>query len=77
MKKILLLAVAALMVTSASAQLQRSASKKAHYAKSEMTVKPQALMKEMHMADAANPIVRAPKKASYIDGYYKIRLMEN
>ncbi len=71
MKKILLLAVAALMVTSASAQLQRSASKKAHYAKSEMTVKPQALMKEMHMADAANPIVRAPKKASYIDGYYK------
>ena len=75
MKKILLLAVAALMVTSAGAQLkQRGAlnSKKAMRTV-DYVQKPQALMQEMLPA-TANPsfVTKGPKKADgYVDAYWR------
>ncbi len=73
MKKILLFAVVALTMLTANAQLMNSEAQKAKTfsTKSEMSFKPQALMKEMHLADAAHPIVRTPKRAANISGYYK------
>jgi len=72
MKKILLLAVAALLASGANAQLKRSATKHAFLPKAETTVRHQSVMKEMHKADADHPILnKAPKKASYVEGYYK------
>ncbi len=75
MKKILLLAVAALMVTSAGAQLkQRGAVNSQKAMRTIANVeKPQALMKEMHPA-TANPtfVTKGPKKASgYVDAYWR------
>lgn len=71
MKKILLLAAAATMVTSASAQIQRS---KTFHGKSlpktEITAMPQALQQEMKKADNGNPMMNAPKRADYIDAFY-------
>ena len=75
MKKILLLAVAALVVTSASAQLkQTSVSTNKAMKKLDYVQKPQALMQEMQAA-SAKPVFanksKAPKKAGYVDAYYK------
>ena len=72
MKKILLLAAAALMVTTASAQLQRSSSLHSKVLpKADMVVKPEAQKKEMHQANNVRTMLNAPKKASYVDGFYK------
>ena len=76
MKKILLLAVAALMVTSAGAQLKQTVvnSKKA-MKQLDYVQKPQALKQEMHAANANPSFVtnfRAPKKADgYVDAYWR------
>lgn len=75
MKKILLLAVAALIVTSAGAQLkQRGAvnSKNADRTINHVQ-KPQALLQEMHPA-SANPtfVTNGPKKADgYVDAFWR------
>ena len=70
MKKILLLAVAALMVTSASAQMKRS--EVAKPVKPQMhLVKPQAEMKEMTKRMPGTPVVKAPKKAQNVDVWYR------
>ena len=67
MKKILLLAAAALMVTSAGAQLkQMHVTNKQTMAKPDYVQKPQALMQEMQ-ATSAMPVLannKAPRKAS-------------
>ena len=73
MKKILLLAAAALMVTSAGAQLkQMHVTNKQTMAKPDYVQKPQALMQEMQ-ATSAMPVLannKAPRKASYMGAYY-------
>lgn len=76
MKKILLLAVAALMVTSAGAQLKQTAvSSKKAMKQLDYVQKPQALMQEMQAANANPSFVtnfRAPKKADgYVDAYWR------
>ena len=76
MKKILLLAVAALMVTSAGAQLKQTAvSSKKAMKQLDYVQKPQALKQEMHAANANPSFVtnfRAPKKADgYVDAYWR------
>lgn len=74
MKKILLLAVAALMVTSAGAQLKQTAvSSKKAMKQLDYVQKPQALMQEMQAANA-NPtfVTKGPKKANgYVDAYWR------
>ena len=74
MKKILLLAAAALMVSGASAQLQRSqALHTKAMPKAEFVTKPEAQKLEMHKATATNKLQKqqAPRKAGYIDGFYR------
>ena len=73
MKKILLLAVAALMVTSAGAQLkQTSVSTKKAMKQLDYVQKPQALMKEMHANGMQQIVTNGPKKASgYVDAYWR------
>ena len=72
MKKILLLAVAALMVTSASAQLkQMSVNNKKTMARPDYVQKPQALMQEKSLRDVPTFTTnKAPKKAGYVDAYW-------
>ena len=72
MKKVLLLAAAALMVTSANAQLKRSETTQIPARPQTQLVKPQAQMKEMQMRTPGTPVVQnARKKAGAIDVWYR------
>ena len=72
MKKILLLAVAALMVTSAGAQLKQTrVSTKKAVKQLDYVQKPQALMQEMHANGMQKVVTNGPKKAGYVDAYWK------
>ena len=72
MKKVLLLAAAALMVTSANAQLKRSETTQIPARPQTQLVKPQAQMKEMQMRTPVTPVVQnARKKAGAIDVWYR------
>ncbi len=86
MKKILLLAVAALMVTSAGAQLKQTKVTTNKAMKELNYEKPQALVKEMHANGMQKVVTNGPKKASgYVDAYWRrpagvfpgIQVMEN
>ena len=70
MKKILLLAVAALMVTSASAQLKQSRVNHKAAPRIDYVYKAQPLKQEMKAADAQSIVTNAPKKAGYVDAYW-------
>ena len=70
MKKILLLAAAALMVTSANAQLARSQSTHAPARPNVQTYKPEAKKEVAHMRIPGTPVVKAPKKAANVDLWY-------
>lgn len=67
MKKVLLLAAAALMVTTASAQLKASTHKVAAPARHEV---PAPKLERMDMRTPGTPVVKAPKKIEYHDAYY-------
>ena len=72
MKKILLLAVAALMVTTANAQTKRSETAVTAPARPQMqVVKPQVLTKEAQKRLPGTPVIKAPKKAANIDISYR------
>ena len=72
MKKVLLLAAAALMVTSANAQLKRSETTQIPARPQTQLVKPQAQMKEMQMRTPGTPVVQnARKKAGAVDVWYR------
>jgi len=68
MKKVLLLAAAALVMTSASAQLKVSAQHKA--ARPETHAIPAPKMEVAQMRTPGAPVVKAPKKVEYHDAYY-------
>ena len=72
MKKVLLLAAAALMVTSANAQLKRSETTQIPARPQTQLVKPQAQMKEMQMRTPGTPVIQnARKKAGAVDVWYR------
>ena len=71
MKKVLLLAAAALMVTSANAQLKRSETTQVPACPQTQLFKPQAQMKEMQMRTPGTPVVKAPKKAGPVNIWYR------
>ena len=68
MKKVLLLAAAALMVTSASAQLKVSAPQKV--ARPETRAIPAPKLEVAQMRTPGAPVVKGPKKVEYHDAYY-------
>ena len=70
MKKILLLAAAALLVTSANAQLKRSESVHFNVQPKMQVVKPEAQMKVAEMRTPGTPVAKAPKKAASVDLWY-------
>ena len=67
MKKVLLLAAAALMVVSANAQLKVSAPQKVRHEAREI---PAPKLERMEMRTPGTPVVKAPKKVEYHDAYY-------
>ncbi len=71
MKKILLIAAAALMVTSANAQMKRSETAKVPAKPQMQLMKPQAKMEVKEMRTPGTPVVQAPKKAPNIDVWYR------
>lgn len=71
MKKVLLLAAAALMVTSANAQLTKSETHKVPACPQTQLFKPQPLLKEAQMRTPGSPVVKAPKKAGAVDVWYR------
>ena len=72
MKKVLLLAAVALMVTSANAQLKRSETTQVPVRPQTQLIKQQAQMQEMQMRTPGSPVVKkAPKKAGGIDVWYR------
>lgn len=70
MKKLFLLALAALMLVPANAQLKRP-TKPAASAPTLVSGKPLARMQEMQMRDSGTPLPRAPRRASTNEVYYK------
>ena len=70
MKKILLLAAAALMVTSANAQLKRSEINHLSARPMVQVAKPEAQMKVAEMRTPGTPVTKAPKKAINVDNWY-------
>jgi hypothetical protein len=70
MKKILLLAAAALMVTTASAQL-KPAQKQTNARPQMMRQMPKNLMKEAQMREPGAPVAKAPKKAGTLEPMYQ------
>ena len=71
MKKILLIAAAALMVTSANAQMKRSETTQVPAKPQMQLMKPQAKMEVKEMRTPGTPVVQAPKKAANIDVWYR------
>ena len=71
MKKILLLAAAALMVTTATAQTKRSEMKSTPVKQQTELFKPQSLMKEMPVTTPDSFHKKAPKKAGQPKVYYR------
>ena len=69
MKKILLLAAAALMVTAASAQLKPA--QKTTTMHPQLMQHPQNLLKEAQMREAGAPVAKAPKKAGTLEPIYQ------
>ena len=62
MKKVLLLAAAALMVTSANAQLTKSEAHKVPARPQTQLFKPQPLLKEAQMRTPGTPVVKVPRR---------------
>ena len=71
MKKILLLAAAALMLASANAQLKRSETTQAPARPQTQLVKPQFKLEEKQMRTPGTPVFKAPKKASNVEVWYR------
>ena len=71
MKKILLFAAAALMVTSANAQLKRSETTHVPARPHVQVMKPEAKMEVMQMRTPGTPVVKAPKKANNVECWYR------
>ena len=69
MKKILLLAAAALMVTTASAQLKPV--QKSTAMRPQLMQHPKNLMKEAQMRELGAPVAKAPKKAGTLEPFYQ------
>ena len=67
MKKVLLLAAAALMVVSANAQLKVSAPQQVRH---EARAIPAPKLERKEMRTPGTPVVKAPKKVEYHDAYY-------
>lgn len=70
MKKILLLATAALVVTSAHAQLRHSDATVAPPRPQVQAIKPQAKMEEAQMRTPGTPVVKAPKRTDEVKIWY-------
>ena len=70
MKKFLLLAAAALVMTTASAYTLRSTRAQAPERPQMQLIKPEAQMKVAHQRMPGEPVVNAPKKAGYVDLWY-------
>ena len=70
MKKILLFAIAALVVTSAHAQLRRSDATVAPTRPQVQVIKPQAKMEVAQMRTPGIPVVRAPKRTDDVKIWY-------
>ena len=71
MKKILLLAAAALMVTSANAQIKRSETTQAPARPHLQVMKAEAKKEVKQMRTPGTPVFKAPKKAANIDCWYR------
>ena len=71
MKKILLLAAAALMVTSANAQIKRSETTQAPARPHLQVMKAEAKKGVKQMRTPGTPVFKAPKKAANIDCWYR------
>lgn len=71
MKKILLLAAAALMVTSANAQIKRSETTQVPACPHLQVMKAEAKKEVKQMRTPGTPVFKAPKKAANIDCWYR------
>jgi len=71
MKKILLLAAAALLVSSANAQLKRSEATHAPARPQMQLMKPEVKKEVKQMRTPGTPVVNAPKKAANIECWYR------